>query len=273
MFPILFKIGPVTIYSFGFFLTLSYLAATFILWREGKRRGYNPEKLLDLSVISLVAAIVGARAYYVLLNWGFFADDLQSIFAFWQGGLGFHGALVGVLMVGAYFVNRWKWAFFQIADVGSLSASAALILGKIGTFLAGLDYGKLTDLPWAVNFPGLVGARHPVQLYEAAAYLIIFVVLYLLYFRNLAAPNMRSGKIFFAFLLLTSIVRGALEFFRADFTVIIFLPPATWMSAVIASGAIFGLYYFQIRDFREDAKAFLKAFLGLNYRILKRIGF
>ena len=68
MLPILFKLGPITIYSFGFFLTLAYLAATFILWREGKRQGYNEEKLLDLSVISLIAALVGGRIYYVLIN-------------------------------------------------------------------------------------------------------------------------------------------------------------------------------------------------------------
>src|SRR3990167_4957649 len=246
MLPILFKLGPITIYSFGFFLTLAYLAATFILWREGKRQGYNEEKLLDLSVISLIAALVGGRIYYVLINWqqfadepgsilafwqGYneeklldlsvisliaalvggriyyvlinwqqFADEPGSILAFWQGGLAYYGALFGILVAGSYFIKMWKWAFFQIADIGSLGAAAALVLGKIGTFLAAMDFGKQTALPWSVNFPGLVGARHPVQLYEATGYLIIFVVLYLLYFRNLASPNMKSGKIFFGFL-------------------------------------------------------------------------
>src|SRR3972149_4070272 len=177
MLPILFKAGPITIYSFGFFLTLGYLAGAFILWREGKRQGYNEERLLDLSVISLIAALVGA---------------------------------------GAYFVRRWKWSFFQIADIGALSASVALVLGKIGTFLAGLDFGRQTSLPWGLNFPGLVGARHPVQLYEAGSYFIIFIFLYIIYHRNLTSTEMKSGKIFFTFLITTSFVSVGLEFFKAD---------------------------------------------------------
>ena len=273
MVPILFKLGPITIYSFGFFLTLAYLAATFILWREGKRQGYNEEKLLDLSVISLIAALVGGRIYYVLINWQQFTDEPGSILAFWQGGLAYYGALFGILVAGSYFIKMWKWAFFQIADIGSLGAAAALVLGKIGTFLAAMDFGKQTALPWSVNFPGLVGARHPVQLYEAASYLVIFIVLYFFYFRNLASPNMKSGKIFFGFLVSTSIVRGSLEFFRAGSVTIFSFPLASVVSLVVASLALVGLYYFQIRDLRNDARAFLKGVLGLNSRILRKIRF
>src|SRR4030067_2470800 len=104
MLPILFKIGPITIYSFGFFLVLAYLAAAFILWREGKRQGYNEEKLLDLSVISLIAAITGARFYFVLLNWDLFRESPVSSLFFWQGGFAYHGALVAFLLGGRFFV-------------------------------------------------------------------------------------------------------------------------------------------------------------------------
>ncbi|HEX7455906.1 MAG TPA: prolipoprotein diacylglyceryl transferase [Candidatus Nanoarchaeia archaeon] len=273
MIPVLFEIGPVTIYSFGFFLTLAYLVATFILWREGKRQGYNEEKLLDLSVISLVAALVGGRFYFLLLNWSLFADEPTSAFAFWQGGFAYHGSLVAAMLVAVYFVKRWKWSFFQIADIASLSGAAAMVLGKIGAFLAGLDYGKETTLPWAVSLPGLIGARHPVQLYEAAGYFLIFIIIYLLYFRNLASPNMKSGKIFLTFLISSSLVRAWLEFFRADSAVFLSVPVATLVSAAIAAGAIFALYYFQIRDFSKDARAFLGSLLGLNSRILRKIKF
>jgi phosphatidylglycerol:prolipoprotein diacylglycerol transferase len=271
MFPVLFSIGSVTIYSFGFFLTLAYLAATFILWREGKRQGYNEEKLLDLSVISLVAALIGGRIYYLLINWGLFADEPARAFAFWEGGFAYHGSLIGVFIVALYFVRRWKWSFFQIADVAALSASAALVLGKIGTFFAGLDYGKETLLPWAVSFPGIVGQRHPAQLYEAAAYLLIFFISYILYFRNLAAPNMKSGKIFFVFLILSSLTRAWLEFFRAESFLVFSIPLAVLVSIAIASLAIIALYYFQIRNFRSDVQAFLSGVFGLNKRILRRM--
>ena len=271
MFPVLFSIGSITIYSFGFFLTLSYLAATFILWREGKRQGYNEEKLLDLSVISLVAALVGGRAYYLLINWGLFADEPARAFAFWEGGFVYHGALIAVFAVTVYFVRIWKWSFFQIADIAALSGAAALVLGKVGTFFAGLDYGRETSLPWAVSFPDIVGERHPVQLYEAAAYLVIFAISYILYFRNLASPNMKSGKIFFIFIILSSLARAWFEPLRAESTLVFSLPLAILVSVAIASLAIVALYYFQIRDFRSDVRGFMRGIFGLNSKILRRL--
>ncbi|MEX0621526.1 MAG: prolipoprotein diacylglyceryl transferase [Candidatus Woykebacteria bacterium] len=273
MLPILLKIGPITVYSFGFFLILAYFAATFILWREGKRQGYNEERLLDLSVISLVAALVGGRLYYVILNWPLFADEPLSSLSFWQGGFAYHGSLIAVLLVSIYFILRWKWTFFQIADIGAISASAALTLGKIGSFLAGVDFGASSSLPWAVRLPGLVGARHPVQLYEAGAYFIIFLVLYFLYFKYLASKNMRSGRVFFIFLVATSIIRAILEFYRADPHTLLGVPTATIVSVLIAAASLIAIYYFQIRDARSDLKGFLEIFFGINTRFLKRIKF
>ena len=272
MLPILFKAGPITIYSFGFFLTLGYLAGAFILWREGKRQGYNEERLLDLSVISLIAALVGARAYFVLLHWYLFTEEPLSALAFWQGGFAYHGSLVAVLVAGTYFVRRWKWSFFQIADIGALSASVALVLGKIGTFLAGLDFGRQTSLPWGLNFPGLVGARHPVQLYEAGSYFIIFIFLYIIYHRNLTSTEMKSGKVFLVFLIVTSFVRVGLEFFKADPAMIFSIPIAVLASLIIAGFSIISLYYFQIRVLRDDLKRILTGFLSLNSRFLRKIG-
>jgi len=273
MLPILFKIGPITIYSFGFFLTLAYLAATFILWREGKRQGYQEEKLLDLSVVSLIAAIIGGRINFVLLNWSLFQDEPATSLFFWQGGFAYYGALVAVLLVGCFLIRAWKWSFFQVADIAAIAASIALVFGKTGTFLAGMDFGRATDLPWAVNLPGLVGARHPAQLYEAGGYFLIFVFLYVLYFRNLASPNMKSGKVFFSFLVLTSLARGFLEFFRANQPTVLSWPIASLVSVAIATASLFALYYFQIRDIKSDLRAFLKGFLLLNSRVLRKIRF
>ena len=162
---------------------------------------------------------------------------------------------------------------FQIADIAAISATAALVLGKIGIFLSSLDVGKESGLPWAVQFPDLVGARHPAQLYEAAAYLLIFLLLYVIYFRNLAAPNMRSGKVFFTFLVSTSIARALLESFRADSHAIFSVPTASVLSLVIVAASLIALYYFQIRDIRSDVRNFLGFFFGLNTRVLRKIKF
>ena len=100
MLPVLLDIGPITIYSFGFFLALSYLVGTFVFWKLGKKQGYNEEKLLDLSVISLIAALVGGHLYFVILNFSLFRDNLVSILHVWQGGFAYHGSLAAVFLAG-----------------------------------------------------------------------------------------------------------------------------------------------------------------------------
>src|SRR3989344_8722266 len=117
MYPILFNLGPIVIRSYGLFLVLAFILGTYVVWKEGKRGGYNEEKLLDFSVITLISALIGARLYYILLNPASFLDDPLKSFYFWQGGFGFHGALIGGGIGGVFFVKRVKWPFFQIADM------------------------------------------------------------------------------------------------------------------------------------------------------------
>src|SRR3989344_4656347 len=138
MYPIIFRLGPVTVYSLGVFLVTAYLLATFIFWKEGKKQGYQEEKLLDLSLISLVSAFMGGRLLFVLTHSELFRGNLSSIFAFWEGGLTFYGALSGVLIASYLTCRKWKWPLLQIADFGALSALAAYILVKIGAFFAGV---------------------------------------------------------------------------------------------------------------------------------------
>ncbi|OGY23129.1 MAG: hypothetical protein A2172_01985 [Candidatus Woykebacteria bacterium RBG_13_40_15] len=273
MFPVLFKIGSTTIYSWGFFLGLAYLAGTFIFWREGKRQGYNEEKLFDFSIFALIAALVGGRALFVILNWDLFRDDQILAFYFWQGGYAYYGALLLVFLISLYLVRVWRWSFFQIADIASLSGLAALSIGSIGAFLAGLNFGKLSSLPWAVTFPSLLGARHPVQLYEATSYFLLFLILYILYFKNLAGTNMKSGKVFFSFLILSSLVQVITAYFHAQITYLGPVPLNSAISGAIAILSIVALYYLQIRDIRNDVRVFLKTLFVLNWRILRRLKF
>lgn len=271
MLPVLLKIGPVTIYSFGFFLALSYLVGTFILWKLGRKQGYNEEKLIDLSVISLLASLVGGHLYFAALNFDLFRDNLISILYIWQGGFAYHGALLAVFLVASYFVHKWKWSYFQIADIASLSATVSLVVGKVGTFLAGFDFGRVSDVPWAVQFPNLVGKRHPVQLYEAAAYGIFFIILYFAYKRNLISSEMKSGKIFFSVLILTGLARAFFEFYRAQSLFVGPIPVASFISIIVVSLAVFALYYFQIRDFRSDIRSFFGNFFVLNKKVLRKL--
>lgn len=264
MYPVLFNLGPITIYSYGFFLALAYLWGTYVLWKEGKKQGYQEEKLIDFSIVTLVGALVGGRLLYVLINFEQFSSDLKKIFYFWEGGFAYYGSLVFVFSVGVYFIRRWRWSFLQIADIGTLAVLVALVIAKIGSFLSGNDYGSLTNLPWGVRFAYLEGLRHPVQLYEAFFSLILFLVLFKLYKKNINSTNFRSGAIFFYFLLFSSLGRFFIEFFRGDSSFIGPVKLANILSFALAASALFSLYFYQFRDFGKDRSNLSKYIFGLG---------
>ena len=264
MHPVLFDIGPITIYSYGFFLALAYLFATYVLWREGKKQGYQEEKLLDFSIISLVTALVGGRVFYVLINLKQFAGDFRSAFYIWEGGFAYYGSLIFVFLVSIYFIRKWRWSFLQLVDIGSLSVLVAIIFAKLGSFLSGNDYGTLTSLPWGVTFYYLEGKRHPVQLYEAAFAVVLLISLYTYYKKNIKSVNFRSGAVFFYSLLFNSLGRFIFEFFRGDSSYLGPVKLANVISLILAAVALFSLYFYQFRNFSEDKSKFTKYFFGFG---------
>lgn len=254
MYPILFNLGPLTIRSYGLFLVLAFIFGTYIVWKEGKRGGYNEEKLLDFSVVILVAALLGARLYYILLNLGVFLEAPMKILYIWQGGFAFHGALIGAVVGGYIYTKRAKWPFYQLADLTVVAASFAAAVGKIGAFLAGADYGTATNLPWGVHFVGQVGKRHPVQLYEAFYFMVMFLIL-----KALDKRKQRSGGIFYLYLFLLGLGRWILEFYRDDSTYLGSIKAAHLASLLLVVVGLIGLYYFSRRDWKKDLRVILVA--------------
>lgn len=252
MYPILFNLGPLTVRSYGLFLVLAFIFGTYVVWKEGKRGGYNEEKLLDFSVVLLVSALIGARVYYILLHLGVFLEEPFKAFYLWQGGFAFHGALIGAIVGGYFYTKRVKWPFYQLADLVAVAASLSGAIAKIGAFLSGADYGTASSLPWGVHFVGQVGKRHPVQLYEAFYFLIIFLIL-----KELDKRKQRSGGIFYLYLFLIGLGRWVLEFYRGDSTYIGSIKVAHLVSLVLVVVGLVGLYYFSRRDWRSDLRVLL----------------
>ncbi|HSX57751.1 MAG TPA: prolipoprotein diacylglyceryl transferase [Candidatus Saccharimonadales bacterium] len=270
MYPILFKVGPITAYSYGFFLALAFAAATYIIWREGKKQGFQEEKLMDFSIANLLAAVIGGRIYYAIINFHLFASDLRTILYFWEGGFAFYGSAIAVALVSIFLLRRWRWSILAIADIGALAIMAATILAKIGSFLAGNDYGSLTRLPWGVVLVNLEGKRHPVQLYEALFTLILFIVLYRFYKKRLKEPSTyRAGETFLYFLFWSSVGRFIFEFFRGDSTYLLGVKLGNIASFLLAVLAGFSLYFYQFRDFSADRAKAGKYGFGLG-RFRKR---
>jgi len=215
MYPILLKLGPITLFTYGLFLALAFLSAIYLSAREAKRQGLDQSRFYDLCFYSVLGALVGSRLLYVFLELPTFVAHPVKIFAIWEGGLIFHGGLVMAVAVAFYYMRRhsipWRQAFDSLA-VGMPMGQA---LGRVGCFMAGCCYGAPSSLPWAVTFTNpetlcpLRVPLHPSQLYEALLSLGVFGVVY-----SLRTRKRFNGQLMLTYFLLAGLVRFVVEFFR-----------------------------------------------------------
>jgi len=173
MYPILLKVGPFTLRSYGLFFGLAFLIATLVAARESERKGFGREVIFDFAALALLAGLVGARLYYIaFFDPQFFLKRPWEILAVWKGGLALHGGLLAGLLVGIWFCRRYTIPFWKLADSLAPSLILGQAIGRIACFFSGDAYGKPTDLPWAVTFTDphamapLGVPLHPTQLYE-----------------------------------------------------------------------------------------------------------
>ncbi len=244
MFPILFKIGPLTIHTYGFFMAVGFLAGMGIVFREAGRQGIDPERVLDLCFYCLLAAVASSRVPYVIFNWPEFQKNLWEIVRIWHGGLVFYGGFVGAAAVYVYYVRRYKLPFWKTADLFALGVPLGHFFGRLGCFSAGCCYGKVCDLPWAVSFPDRGGLApvgiplHPTQLYEAAGNLAIFAFLYFV----MRGRRKFYGQLFVTYIVMYATLRFVIEFLRGDDRGAYFLgvlSPSQTLALVIAAVAVF----------------------------------
>lgn len=212
--PILFHLGPLAVRWYGLMYLLGFVAAFFIISRLAPRRNLPLDKdaVSDLLFYIVLGVILGGRFGYVLFyNFSYFIEHPLQIFAVWQGGMSFHGGLAGVVIATLIYSRRHAIAILPLADILAIAATIGLGLGRIGNFINGELWGRVTTLPWGVVFPGAgPQPRHPSQLYEAMLEgPIIFFLLYWLFSRKV-----KSGLVFFFFLIFYGIGRFIIEFFR-----------------------------------------------------------
>lgn len=193
--PLALELGPVQIHWYGLMYLIGFAAA----WWLGNYRarkpssGWTEQQVSDLVFWGAVGVILGGRAGYVLFyNFDYFLQDPLWLFAVWQGGMSFHGGLLGVLVVLAVFAHRNRKSFFEIGDFVAPLVPIGLGAGRLGNFIGGEVWGRATDVPWAVIFPraGDNLPRHPSQLYEM---LLEGVVLFALLWWYSAKPRPRMA--------------------------------------------------------------------------------
>lgn len=224
--PVLLHLGPLQIrwyglmYVFAFIITFYYVRNAI---RQGKLK-MSEKQLDDFMGLLVLAMIIGARIFEILFYEPayYFSDPLKML-AIWEGGLSFHGALLSMILASIWYLNKHKISFWKTADIFIIPIVLGNAFGRIGNFINGELYGKITDVPWGVMFQGVTGARHPTQLYEVAYNVVIFGILFLC--RN---KNWKEGTIFGLFLVLYSIARFGVEFLK-DMPLFFGLTTGQWL--------------------------------------------
>ena len=215
--PIAFSLGPLVVRWYGLAYLLGFDCAAAIIYFVAKRwkLGMSEDNLLTLMVCAIVGVVLGARIGYVLFYGdGYYLSHPLEILAFNQGGMSFHGGLVGLLIGGAVAARMTRIPFLTLADLGSIAAPIGLFFGRCANFVNGELWGAPTDGPLGVVFGGAAGMmpRHPSQLYEAVLEgLVIFCVLFAL---SRKRPPRPQGTFLGAFLVLYGIFRFLIEFVR-----------------------------------------------------------
>jgi phosphatidylglycerol:prolipoprotein diacylglycerol transferase len=214
MMPILFTIGRVHIYNFSIFIVLAWGVFSFLFWRMLRGDGVDEDKIFDLTFYATLIAFVSSRALYVALNWDVFADTWLKIFALWvQPGLLLYGALIGGLLTLVFLSRHEKVRLGHVLDAFALSFPGAMIIGLVGAFLDGTTVGKVVNLPWAIRVAGHIGKRHPIQVYECIAMVIIICILAYVKKRSVR-EKWPYGMIGIWFFMLYSVFMFILEFFK-----------------------------------------------------------
>jgi len=160
----------------------------------------------------MLGVILGGRIGYVLFyNFLYYLKHPLDIFAVWEGGMSFHGGALGVIIAGLLFCKRYKYAFMDLADAAIPLVAAGLALGRLGNFINGELWGKVSTLPWAMVFPdGGELPRHPTQLYEMLGEGVLMAIISYLMLRR----GLRKGMVFWSFIGGYGIVRFLIEFVR-----------------------------------------------------------
>jgi len=243
MYPILFKVGPLTVYSFGTLMALAALSAGWVVWLELKRYRYNPELASTMVFAAALGGLIGARLLFIMEEWTHFIRSPWG-FIFTGAGFTWYGGLLGGALAVTWAVRRQGIPWLKAADISAPALALAYGIGRIGCHVAGDgDWGTVSDLPWAVAYTNAIigwvhpytglpyppGVRvHPTSVYEAIQAAIIFAILWPL--RKKGYPD---GTIFWLYLILAGLARFTVEFWRINPVVGLSITEAQWFSLIL----------------------------------------
>lgn len=250
--PILFHIGSLPVFAWGFMFMIAVALATYLILRRARREGLNPDHLLDLIIFVIIGGIVGARLFYVIFYEPMtYINEPLRIFMLQQGGMVFHGGLLGGVIGALLVIRKHRLPVWQVADLMAPYLALGYGIVRIGCFLNGDSYGLPTDLPVGVVFPGVDDLpRHPTQLYASAAGFLMFGILL-----RLRDRRVFSGQLFVQFLFLYVTYRTLVEMLRDNLRVLGPVTIAQLINAVILVIAFVLYRYLKNRSYGLKGQA------------------
>ena len=222
MYPELFDLGPITVYSYGVLLAVSYLIGLQLARVRARRWGIAPDRVLDLGIYIIIAALVGAKVLLLIVDFDQFTESPGELLSLARSGGVFYGGLLAAIGVAFWYIQKHQLPFWTTCDVFAPGIALGHVTGRLGCLAAGCCYGKPTDVPWAIIFTNPLAASnvgtplgiplHPTQIYEAGAELLILIILLLTERRG----RPFAGRTFWAYMLLYAISRYIVEIYRGD---------------------------------------------------------
>ena len=258
--PLLFQLGPFSLRWYGLLIALAVLLGLVLATRLGKLRGIDPALIADLLPILVLAAVVGARLYYVLFEWRQYQLNWLDALAVWRGGIAIHGALLGGTAAVILYARWRRLPFWNLLDVLLPSVALGQAIGRWGNFFNSEAFGLPTDLPWRLTIPLAnrpldfldQATFHPTFLYESLWNLGVLALLLVLFFRGLRGQiPMPAGALSCVYLIAYSTGRLWIEGLRIDPLCLLGSPPdcagglrmAQLMSLLLISLGSLGLYW------------------------------
>jgi len=199
----------VTIHSYGLMLAIAVVICTLLLARDALKANIKVDIVFDFVFWSVIGGIIGARLFYIYLNYPFFAKNPQEIIMIQNGGLAWQGGLVLGFITSVMFIKAKKLPVPKMLDFFAPYLALGQSIGRIGCFLNGCCFGREVD--WGIFFPIHDATLHPTQLYLSGGYFLMFVML-----KRYQRSSENSGFVFALYLILASSLRFGVEFFRAD---------------------------------------------------------
>lgn len=220
MHPVLFRIGPFTLHTYGVFVASAVFLAIALVLRQARTQGLDQERMLDLAFYVTLSAILGARILFVIVEYPYFLENPLRVFKIWEGGLVFYGGLILAVVVAVLYMRRHDLPVLKVGDIVAPSLAIAQAVGRLGCLSAGCCYGRETKVAWGIVFTdpnSLVPLEklgltlHFTQIYSSIGNLFLFL---LLFWMN--KKKRFDGQVLLMYGMLYPLLRSWIEFYRGD---------------------------------------------------------